>query len=299
MSALSHLKAGGSTQAGEIISHIAISEVWCALGGGEHPGGDDRLPNGGHRDGLANTSGPARMMIERIIRALGARRSGSSYMAKCPAHDDRNPSLSIREADGKVLLKCRAGCSQSDVIDALKLKGLWPTQSEVHRKIVATYDYTDGDGRLLYQVLRFEPKSFCQRRPDGYGGWIWKKSDRQVLYHLPEVLEAAIVFVVEGDKDVETLRAQGFIATTNAGGANAAWLPQYTEVLIGREVFLLPDNDPPGRKRVVTIAKALIGQAAKITVVELDGVKDVTAWFEQGHSEVELIAQVEGEEVTR
>jgi DNA primase len=239
------------------------------------------------------------MMIERIIRGLHARRSGSSYMAKCPSHDDRNPSLSIREVDGKVLLKCHAGCSQSAVIDALKAKGLWRSQSEVHRKIAVTYDYTDGDGGLLYQVVRFEPKGFSQRRPDGYGGWIWKKSDRQVLYHLPEVLEAAIVFVVEGEKDVETLRAHGFIATTNAGGANAPWLPQYTEALIGREIFLIPDNDPPGRKRVVAIARALMGKAAKITIVELDGAKDVTAWFEQGHSEVELIAQVEGEEVTQ
>jgi putative DNA primase/helicase len=63
------------------------------------------------------------MTAESIAHALDARRSGSCWMAKCPAHDDRNPSLSIREADGKVLPHCHAGCRQRDVIDALKAKG--------------------------------------------------------------------------------------------------------------------------------------------------------------------------------
>jgi putative DNA primase/helicase len=65
------------------------------------------------------------MNIESIIRALSAQRSGSCWMARCPAHDDRNPSRSIREADGKVLLHCHAGCTQRSVIDALAGRGLW------------------------------------------------------------------------------------------------------------------------------------------------------------------------------
>jgi DNA primase len=74
-------------------------------------------------------------------------------------------------------------------------------------------------------------------------------------------------------------------------------LPQYTEALRGREVILVPDNDEPGRRRVLRIAKALLGKAARIIVLELEGAKDVTEWFEQGHSETYLIAQVEGQEV--
>lgn len=240
------------------------------------------------------------MTVESIVRGLEARRSGSSWLARCPAHDDHTPSLSIGKAGGKVLLHCHAGCPQRDVIEALKARGLWqPEPKTDQRRIVATYDYTDEAGQLLYQVVRYEPKDFRQRYPDGRGGWIWKKHSRQVLYHLPEVLENPIIFVVEGEKDAETLRSWGFVATTNAGGANAPWLPQFTGALQGREVILIPDNDQPGKQRVLNIARALLGKVAKLTVLELEGAKDITQWFERGHSELELIAQLDSEAVNR
>jgi 5S rRNA maturation endonuclease (ribonuclease M5) len=185
------------------------------------------------------------------------------------------------------------------VVDALKSKGLWPErESRDHRAITAEYNYTDAAGKLLYQVVRFEPKDFRPRYPDGFGGWIWKKHHHQVLYHLPEVLEAPIVFVVEGERDVETLRAHGFVATTNAGGAKAPWLPAFTDALRGREVILIPDADRPGKQRVLAIARALLGRVAQLVVLELDGAKDVTDWLQAGHSELELIAQIESEQVT-
>ena len=240
------------------------------------------------------------MTIDSIARALNARRSGAGWIAKCPAHDDKNPSLSIRDADGKVLLHCHAGCTQGDVIDALKAHGVWQPERTENSRIVAQYDYTDEQGILLYQVVCYQPKDFKQRRPDGCGGWIWRKGSRQVLYHLPEVLEAPIVFVVEGERDVETLREYGFVATTNAGGAKAHWAPQFTEALRGREVILIPDNDAPGRKRVVNIARALLGKVARLIVLELEGgAKDVSEWFGRGHSELELIALLDGDEVSR
>jgi putative DNA primase/helicase len=240
------------------------------------------------------------MTADSIACALKARRSGAGWMAKCPAHDDHNPSLSIREVDGKVLLCCHAGCTQRDVIDALRAQGLWRHERTENRKIVATYDYADERGTLLYQVVRYQPKDFTQRRPDGSGGWIWRKGPRQVLYRLQEVLEAPIVFVVEGERDVETLRDYGFVATTNAGGAKAPWAPQYSDALRGREVILIPDNDAPGRKRVLNIARTLLGKVARLVVLELEGgSKDVTEWFSEGHSELELIAQLDSEEVSR
>jgi DNA primase len=223
-------------------------------------------------------------------------------MARCPAHEDRNPSLAIREVGGKIVFHCHAGCGQRDVIEALKKCGLCELFREnlnVNRRIVATYDYTDESGELLYQVVRFEPKTFRQRHLDGHGNWIWKSGRRQVLYHLPEVLEAAIVFVVEGEKDVETLRSHGFVSTTNAGGAKAPWLPQFTEALRGREVIILPDADAPGRKRALTVARALLGKVERLVVLELDGAKDATEWFARGHSELELIAQLDGTEVAQ
>jgi len=234
------------------------------------------------------------MNAAEIARNLHGRESGGGWMARCPAHDDKDPSLSLRDANGKVLAHCHAGCDQQTVIQALKALGLWP-EREQQRVIAATYDYTDGAGQMLYQVVRTEPKGFYQRRPDGPDGWINKKSNRQVLYHLPEVLQSPIVFVVEGEKDVEKLREHGFAATTNAGGARAPWLPDYTEALRGREVILIPDNDAPGWRRVSIIAKALLGSAARIRVFDLPtNTKDISDWFAAGHSECELIAILEG-----
>jgi len=237
------------------------------------------------------------MNAETLAKGLGGRKSGARWMARCPAHPDNNPSLSIDDSRGKLLVCCHAGCSQTAVLGALRAKGLWtPRPTKRSRRlgpIVQTYNYTDESGNLLYQVCRHEPKNFTQRRPDRFGGWIWKKSPRQVLYRLQEVLSAPIVFLVEGEKDVETLRAHGFVATTNAGGAKATWLSEYTEALAGREVIVIPDNDKPGLNRSAHTARSLCGRVPRLNILRLDGAKDVTEWFENGHGEVELIALVE------
>jgi putative DNA primase/helicase len=240
---------------------------------------------------------------ERIASALPkCRKSGPGYVACCPAHDDNNPSLSITERDGKPLVRCHAGCSQEAVIHALKLLSLWPEREfQSDGDIEAVYSYTDEQGNLLYQVVRKAGKKFLQRRPDGAGGWVWRKHPQQVLYHLPEVLENPIIFLVEGERDAETLREYGFVATTNAGGANAPWPPHFTDALREREVILIPDNDHAGRQRVLRIARALTGYVAKLVVLTLDdpGVKDISDWFAAGHSECELIAMLDGEGVSR
>ena len=81
------------------------------------------------------------MNAEIIAKALGGRKVGQGWTARCPAHDDREPSLSIRDADGKVLVRCHAGCDQRDVIAALKARGLWDGKAHSslrkshHRKV--------------------------------------------------------------------------------------------------------------------------------------------------------------------
>jgi putative DNA primase/helicase len=66
------------------------------------------------------------MTAEAIAKVLGGRKVGAAWMARCPAHDDREPSLSIADArDGKVLVRCHAGCGQRDVIAALRARGVW------------------------------------------------------------------------------------------------------------------------------------------------------------------------------
>jgi putative DNA primase/helicase len=237
---------------------------------------------------------------ERIAKGLQkARKSGGGWVACCPAHEDRDPSLSINDAGDKVLVKCHAGCDQAAVVHSLKDVGLWPEPEERADAIETVYSYGDESGELLYQVVRKPGKKFLQRYPDGAGGWVWKKHPHQVLYHLREVLENPIVFVVEGEKDAETLRQHGFTATTSAGGANAPWLPQFTAALAGREVILIPDRDAAGYARVKRIARALLGKVARLVYLELEDGKDVSEWFERGHSELELIYQFHPEEISQ
>jgi putative DNA primase/helicase len=241
------------------------------------------------------------MTAEHIAHALGARRSGAGWSARCPAHKDRTPSLSIcRSKDGKLLVHCHAGCAQADVIDALKGHGLWPERQrrewweESCGALVATYDYRDEQGKLLYQVCRFVPKTFRPRRPDGSGGWKWGYGGvRRVLYRLPELLQSPIVFVPEGERDVETLRAYGFAATTNPGGAKG-WRDDFGQYFAGREAIILPDDDPPGWSHALRKARSILPFAATVRILAVPGAKDISDWFSNGHSELELIAQVEG-----
>jgi putative DNA primase/helicase len=246
---------------------------------------------------------------ESIAAALGGRRSGRGWSCKCPAHEDANPSLSIAERDGKLLVRCHANCDQAAVIAALKDRGLWPESTWREWRdgirypadwgeVVAEYRYSDERGEYLYSVVRFSPKSFRPGYLDG-GRWKWGKHPRQVLYRLREVTENPIIFIPEGERDVETLREFGFVATCEAGGAKAPWLDSYTQALRGREVILLPDADTPGRARVKRIARALYKKVARLVVIELENAKDVTEWFRQGHSEVELIQILDPEEISR
>jgi DNA primase len=245
-------------------------------------------------------------------------RRATEWRGTCPVHDGTDDNFAVNAETGQAC--CHSQCGRGWDILALEQvltgadfktaraevfhligRGNSSKESRPKRRIVSAYDYTDERGNLLYQVVRYQPKDFKQRRPDGKGGWTWKKHPHQVLYRLREVLEAPIVFVVEGERDAETLRDHGFVATTNAGGAKAPWLPYYTELLRGREVVLVPDNDTPGRRRVLTIARALTGNVAKLVILTLDepAIKDITDWFNAGHSERELISMLDGEQVSQ
>ncbi|MDP6494877.1 MAG: hypothetical protein QGI09_05565, partial [Dehalococcoidia bacterium] len=105
-----------------------------------------------------------------------------------------------------------------------------PSRNGMKRRISATYDYTDEDGTLLFQTVRYDPKDFAQRQPDGKGGWKWNlEGVRRVLYRLPELLGAdpsEPVFIVEGEKDVDRLAGLGLVATTNPMGVKK-WRPEY------------------------------------------------------------------------
>ncbi len=116
--------------------------------------------------------------------------------------------------------------------------------------MVATYNYIDESGSLLYQKIRYEPRHFELRRPDGNGGWIWKLGDvRRVVYRLPEAVETISldrpIAIVEGEKDVDNCRRIGIPATCNYEGAGK-WNDQQTRTFAGADVYIVAHNDEPG-----------------------------------------------------
>lgn len=244
------------------------------------------------------------MTLDAFLQRLGSvSRVGDGYQAHCPAHDDRQASLSVTEgADGRILVKCFANCSIDSILAHLGLAtaDLFPDRPA--RRIVATYDYHDERGDLLFQVVRYEPKDFRQRRPDGHGGWLWKlKGVRLVPYGYPELLTAdptQPVFVAEGEKDCETLRRLGAIATTNPGGANKnKWRKEFSRALQNRHVIVLADNDESGRLHATRIASGVLPFAASVKVLDsLPGVSakgDVSDYIASGHTLADLLALVE------
>ncbi|MDA1315123.1 MAG: CHC2 zinc finger domain-containing protein [Acidobacteria bacterium] len=242
-----------------------------------------------------------------------ARRTQSGELrGPCPIHKGKQDSFAIDPESG--LWFCHSGCGRGgsavdlemaltgrDFRDAAaavrEIAGCAATTTARRpvRAVVAEYTYRDEHGAPLYRVVRTEPKGFYQQRWSGVEWVNGIGQTRRVLYRLPEVLEAAIVFVVEGEKDVETLRKWGFTASTTSGGSGAKWLPEFTDALRGREVIVIPDNDGPGWERAVSILRELVGNVARLRLYDLPAeTKDITDWFAAGHSEVELIATLEG-----
>ena len=222
--------------------------------------------------------------FHRILeRFRGARRCGNGWIALCPAHEDHSPSLSIHERDGKILLHCHAGCTVEAICAAagIAMRDLFLDAGGAPQ-IIAEYDYLDESGTLLFQVLRYNPKDFRQRRPDGNGGWIWNMDGvRRVLYRLPELLGAKSVLIVEGEKDCEKARKLGLVATCNPGGAGK-WLEEFNEPLGGKRAAIIADADKYGRNHAQQVAASLYGKVQSQKVLELPGAKDLSEWIEHG-----------------
>jgi hypothetical protein len=205
-------------------------------------------------------------------------RTGDQWLVKCPAHDDRQASLAIREGDdGRILLHCHAGCSRSNILAALGLEAadLFPPKSGAPSSlgtIDATYDYCDAGGHLLYQVVRYRPKDFRQRCPDGHGGWIHKLNGvARVPYRLPDLKGREAIVICEGEKDVEALWRVNIPATCNVGGAGK-WRDLYATQLKAagvQRVRVLPDNDDPGRDHANEVARSCLAAGLDARVVML------------------------------
>ena len=239
------------------------------------------------------------------------RADGRIRDTRCPGHDDQRASLSVSVGrEGRVLLNCHVGCATAAILEAAGLT--WPDLHERRNnghsahlgEIVATYDYRDETGAPLFQAVRFVPKDFRQRRPDGAGGWVWSiEGVRRVLYRLPELQGQSYVYIPEGEKDVDRLRELELVATCNAMGASKntdkpKWQAAYTEQLTAagvQHVAVLPDNDDPGRAHADAIARSCHAAGLQMKVVTLPGLSeggDVSDWLDAGHTREELVALV-------
>jgi hypothetical protein len=160
----------------------------------------------------------------------------------------------------------------------------------------ARYPYCAPDGALLCEVLRYDPKRFELRGP---AGELLEDFPRDVgLYRLPELCAAdpgETIFVPEGEKDVDRLRAGGLIATTNPGGTRRGWRAAYSRSLQERHVVVLPDADGPGKRHAASVAADLAGTARSVVLLELPrtyGRDDVSDWLARGNTIAKLLELV-------
>jgi hypothetical protein len=187
--------------------------------------------------------------------------------------------------------------------------------------ILSTYPYHDENGQLLFEVVRFDTQDpdgrFRQRRPDSAGGWIWdtKGVRTHVLFRLPQLIEALKaghrVLICEGERDVNTAVALGFVATTMPGGVGK-WRSEYDHYFQDADVVVAADNDPqakdpktgqpqchpdgapvmPGQEHAAAVAKHMRKVVAHVRVINFPQ-KDLTAWREAGGTKAAIEALIE------
>jgi len=261
--------------------------------------------------------------VERVLAKLpGAKKSGKGWSARCPAHEDRNPSLSVSEGDdGAALLKCHTGCTMAAILAAvgLTVRDLFPDKADaapnrngkaqpntpsgrlfastcdavaelerIYGKRSAMWTYHDATANPVCLVVRWnrgEGKKDIRpvsRHPDGWR--IGAMPHPRPLYGLPELVTAKRVIVAEGEKAVDAARSLGFVATTSAGGSQAAKMSNW-QPLAGKEVWILPDNDAPGRKYADAVAgiTSRLSPPSIVKIVELPGLLehgDIVDWID-------------------
>ncbi len=182
-------------------------------------------------------------------------------------------------------------CDKAAAFAWLQEQGYQP-----RRCIVAEYNYCDEGGALLFQVVRYAPKAFRQRRADG----TWKLAGVQrVIYRLPQVIAGVaageVIFVAEGEKGVHALVDLGLVATCSPGGA-CKWQRDYSPALQGADVVVLVDNDAAGEQHGIQVVQRLDGIATRVRVLrlpELGPGEDIVDWVAAGGTQEALLVLVE------
>jgi putative DNA primase/helicase len=243
-------------------------------------------------------------------------KSGDGYTSHCPCHDDQNGSFTVSMKEDKILGCCQVGCPQAEVWAAIA--PLVPKDSAKNngKQIKEIYQYRDIDNKVVIEKIRYIPKGFALRKPDGSYKNATKNVDTSILYNLPEVIQASAdgecVYLVEGEKDCDSLAGIGLIATTNLFGASEngkkpKWTNAHAKWLKGTcEVVILPDNDSAGKAHASAMANSVSSLGILCKIVELPGLPnkgDISDWLQLPDNNkeklLELVASTPFFEVTK
>ena len=254
--------------------------------------------------------------IERWLEAIRSagrtiEPNGNDWKAQCPAHEDKNPSLTLSEGDGgKVLVTCWAGCTFDEIRLSLDLgkpasdvavstrtqsgRGSRPRKPQplptVGQKwgdssVAGVWVYFDERGEPAQASLRLEPKSFRHMTPmDGL--WVFKaRAKDRPIYRLPDILNSTgQVVIVEGEGTADhVVSTWPFMNVTCWIGGSKAWQKTDFSPLSGKTVKLIADADSPGRKAMIGIANRLHQSGADVHVALPEGESgdDVKDWIDR------------------
>ncbi|MGY1712525.1 AAA family ATPase [Geodermatophilus sp. SYSU D00758] len=205
--------------------------------------------------------------------------AGGQWSARCPAHEDRSPSLSLRQIEGQALVYCHAGCATLDVLTALGLT------------LADLYDEPKG------AAYRYDDGRVVHRSPDKRFRQSGRTQGTASLYRLGKVTNAVAagrtVYLVEGEKDVHALESVGLVATTSPMGS-ANWGKVDPSPLAGARVVLVADNDEPGRRYAGEATASLGAIGATVTVVTAKIGKDAADHIAAGHGPDEFVPMPTG-----
>lgn len=246
------------------------------------------------------------------VKFVHNRDGNECYKAKSPLRRDSDPSLYITVTPDRYLL-CDHGDKKGTyrILDQVGLTKrdlyrnewsppTWQDKLEDYekRQIEASYDYCDRDGKYLYTKVRFVGKRIRYGRINAdktffhYG----LGNNRHVLYNLPAVIRAIEsgfpIYIVEGEKDVLTMKAMGLTATTAGGSGD--WEKEFAPVFLGANVVILPDNDEAGRDLLEEIKRdiRLYAHSVKVVPTSMADGGDVTDYINEGHSKEDLLKLV-------
>lgn len=193
------------------------------------------------------------------------RQNGKGFTSLCPSHTDNKSSLALSETgDGKLLLKCHAGCSFQEIITTLNNSVNAGGKSN---EIETIYEYTDETGKLLYQNVRFAGKNFRWRHFDENGREVWNLNNvRRVPYRLPELIKLSDhndFVMTEGEKDADTLGKKGLVATNHKN-----WRAEFNYLLKNRNVIIFQDHDRAGIAQAEKAARMIFDDSSTVKIVD-------------------------------